>query len=68
MKKIAAVVSLASVLTAPVMAQDVDAREISGLVETYKVLHAHPELSHHEEHTAALLRTAPSRRRARIPS
>jgi amidohydrolase len=29
--------------------------EISGLVDTYKGLHAHPELSHHEEHTSALL-------------
>jgi hippurate hydrolase len=29
--------------------------EIAGLVETYKGIHAHPELSHHEEHTAALL-------------
>ena len=29
--------------------------EISGLVDTYKGIHAHPELSHHEEHTSALL-------------
>jgi len=29
--------------------------EIAGLVETYKGIHAHPELSHHEERTAALL-------------
>ena len=26
-----------------------------GLVDTYKGIHTHPELSHHEEHTAALL-------------
>jgi len=26
-----------------------------GLVDTYKGIHEHPELSHHEEHTAALL-------------
>lgn len=29
--------------------------ETPGLVETYKGLHTHPELSHHEEHTSALL-------------
>jgi amidohydrolase len=29
--------------------------ELSGLVDTYKGIHEHPELSHHEEHTAALL-------------
>jgi amidohydrolase len=50
--------SIASILTAPVLAQSVDALvapQISGLVQTYKGLHAHPELSHHEEHTSALL-------------
>jgi len=39
-------------------AQSLDALvngEISGLVDTYKGIHEHPELSHHEEHTAALL-------------
>ncbi|HVW70028.1 MAG TPA: amidohydrolase [Steroidobacteraceae bacterium] len=34
------------------------ADETPSLVETYKVLHAHPELSHHEEHTSALLAEA----------
>ena len=29
--------------------------EIGNLVETYKGIHAHPELSHFEEHTSALL-------------
>jgi amidohydrolase len=29
--------------------------EVPDLVETYKGIHAHPELSHHEEHTSALL-------------
>jgi hippurate hydrolase len=29
--------------------------ELAGLVGTYKDIHAHPELSHHEETTAALL-------------
>ena len=47
-------------LAAPALAaaQDLDAlvsKELSGLVETYKGIHEHPELSHHEEHTAALL-------------
>ena len=47
-------------LTAPaaVFAQDLSsnvAGQLPGLVETYKKLHAHPELSHHEEQTAALL-------------
>ena len=29
--------------------------QLPGLVETYKGIHSQPELSHHEEHTAALL-------------
>ena len=29
--------------------------EIAPLIATYRELHAHPELSHHEEHTSALL-------------
>src|SRR6266702_1936396 len=29
--------------------------QLPGLVSTYKSIHSHPELSHHEEHTAALL-------------
>jgi amidohydrolase len=29
--------------------------EVPGLVETYKGIHTHPELSHYEEHTSALL-------------
>ncbi len=47
-------------LAAPAFAaaQNLDAvvnGELSNLVETYKGIHEHPELSHHEEHTAALL-------------
>jgi amidohydrolase len=41
-------------------AQSLDAlidREIASLVNTYKMLHAAPELSHHEEKTAAFLAT-----------
>jgi hippurate hydrolase len=42
----------------PLFAQDLGAavgEQLAGLVETYRGLHAHPELSHHEEHTSALL-------------
>ena len=42
----------------PAAAQDVGRLvdgEISGLVATYQELHAHPELSHHEENTSARL-------------
>ncbi len=60
MKYFAIVASLVCVLTAPVLAEDlgrfVDG-ELSGLVSTYKGIHAHPELCHHEEMTAALLAT-----------
>jgi amidohydrolase len=49
MKKITSPAILAYLLAAPAMAQNVS------LVDTYKGIHAHPELSHHEEQTAALL-------------
>ncbi|MEP6886187.1 MAG: amidohydrolase [Gammaproteobacteria bacterium] len=49
MKKILALAPLAYVLATPAVAQD------ANLVDIYKTIHAHPELSHHEEHTAALL-------------
>jgi amidohydrolase len=58
MKKIEYAVSLLCLLAAPVMAQNLDAlvnEQLGGLVDTYKGIHAHPELSHHEERTAALL-------------
>jgi amidohydrolase len=47
-------------LAAPraVLAQDLSTHvdsQLPGLVETYKQVHAHPELSHHEEQTSALL-------------
>ena len=44
--------------TAPSWAQTLPAvvkAEVPDLVETYKGIHSHPELSHHEEHTSALL-------------
>ena len=34
------------------------AQDINGLVDVYKDLHAHPELSHHEERTAAIIAKA----------
>jgi amidohydrolase len=49
MKKITAPTVLVYLLAGPAMAQQ------ANLVDTYKGLHAHPELSHHEEHTAGLL-------------
>jgi len=63
MKKHALVLSMLPLAAAPLTApaasgQDVGGLvngEIAGLVETYKGIHAHPELSHHEERTAALL-------------
>ncbi|MEP6546278.1 MAG: amidohydrolase [Gammaproteobacteria bacterium] len=58
MKKITMLAPLAYLLAAAAVSQNADVpvnKELSGLVETYKGLHAHPELSHHEEHTAALL-------------
>jgi amidohydrolase len=58
MKTLAICASLACVLSTPVFAEDlgrlVDG-ELPGLISTYKDIHAHPELSHHEEATAALL-------------
>jgi amidohydrolase len=60
MKKTTLICSLLGVLAAPGLAaaQELGAlvnNQLSGLVDTYKGIHAHPELSHHEEHTAALL-------------
>jgi amidohydrolase len=60
MKKSTPICSLLCLLVAPALAaaRDLDvlvSNELSGLVDTYKGIHAHPELSHHEEHTAALL-------------
>lgn len=53
-----AVVLLA--IAIPATAQSLDAmvdREINSLVATYKMLHAAPELSHHEEKTSAFFAT-----------
>ena len=60
MKKNMPIWPLLVLLAAPAWSaeRDVDDfvnRELPGLVDTYKGIHEHPELSHHEEHTAALL-------------
>jgi amidohydrolase len=58
MKTLAIFASLSFVLSTPVIAEDLGRLvegELPGLVDTYKGIHAHPELSHHEEATAALL-------------
>jgi hippurate hydrolase len=54
------VFQLLCLLAAPALAseQSLDVRvnnELADLVDTYKEIHEHPELSHHEEHTSALL-------------
>jgi hippurate hydrolase len=60
MKTTTRIAPLLCLLAAPSLAaaQNLDALvngELAGLVDTYKGIHEHPELSHHEEHTAALL-------------
>jgi amidohydrolase len=58
MKEIICACLLAWVGMAPAVAQKVEGLvgdQLSGLVSTYQGIHAHPELSHHEEHTSALL-------------
>lgn len=51
---------LPALLSSHLAAQDLGAfvsGQLPNLVSTYKTIHANPELSHHEEHTAALLAT-----------
>src|ERR1700675_2542054 len=48
----------ALLIAAPVFAQNLTAvvdNQLSGLLEIYKDIHAHPELSHQESRTSALL-------------
>ena len=50
--------SLACLLAAPAAAQELTSlvnNQLPGLVNTYKDIHSHPELSHFEERTSALL-------------
>jgi amidohydrolase len=54
----ASLLVLSSVCAVSALAQDPSAyvrQELPGLVDTYKTLHSHPELSHYEEHTSAML-------------
>ncbi len=58
MKVLYLALPLFGVAAIPLFAQDLPTfvnSELPGLVDTYKGIHAHPELSHHEEHTSALL-------------
>jgi amidohydrolase len=58
MKEIIGGCLLACVGLAPAVAQNLEGLvgdQLSGLVSTYQGIHAHPELSHREEHTSALL-------------
>jgi amidohydrolase len=58
MKTVALLLTVAVLFSSPVFAQAVSTSvnsQITDLVTTYKGLHAHPELSHQEEQTSALL-------------
>jgi hippurate hydrolase len=58
MKSFGRIVAMVFLFAAPAMAQDLPSfvnAQLPGLVETYKNLHTHPELSHHEEQSSALL-------------
>ena len=60
MNKNAPICSLLCLLAAPALATGAEldgfvSNQLSALVDTYKGIHAHPELSHHEERTAAVL-------------
>jgi hippurate hydrolase len=58
MEKAMRLLVTAFLLAAPVFAQNLTAvidNQLSGLVEIYKDIHAHPELSHQEARTSALL-------------
>lgn len=50
--------TLTACLAAPAFAQQapaLDSKQLASLVETYKTIHSHPELSHFEKNTSALL-------------
>jgi amidohydrolase len=58
MKKIACVGLLSCLLAAPAFAEELDRfvdAQLDDLIKTYKDIHAHPELSHHEVKTSLLL-------------
>ena len=58
MKHVSLAAPLICILAAAATAQDLDSLirpQLPALVDTYKGIHAHPELSHHEERTSAML-------------
>jgi len=58
MKICGTVAAVAFLFAGPAMAQDLPTYvngQLPGLVDIYKGLHSHPELSHHEEQSSALL-------------
>jgi amidohydrolase len=58
MRKVACIGWLSCMLAGPAVAEDLERfidAQLAGLVKTYKEVHAHPELSHHEEKTSLLL-------------
>jgi amidohydrolase len=58
LRVVLALAALAAMTGVTLAQSDLDARiarELPGLVDTYKTLHAAPELSGHEEHTAAFI-------------
>jgi amidohydrolase len=58
MKICGAIVATVVLFTFPAMAQDLPTYvngQLPGLVDIYKGLHTHPELSHHEEQSSALV-------------
>lgn len=60
MRKTAGALLLIWVLTTPVLGQDLSAfvdNQLPSLVNVYKNIHSHPELSHHEERTSRVLAT-----------
>ncbi len=60
MNNISFALSLAGLFLVPIFSQDLPGlldKQLPGLVDTYKGIHARPELSHHEERTSALLAT-----------
>jgi amidohydrolase len=57
LRALACLAALATAAHAQDLAQTISA-ETPALVDTYKDLHAHPELSHHEERTSAILAAA----------
>ncbi|NYF77716.1 amidohydrolase [Granulicella arctica] len=58
MRAFSALLPIVSLFSFTAIAQDIPAlvdKQLGELVQTYKGIHAHPELSHHEEQTSALL-------------